>query len=144
MYLKRSGPGRIHHSVPGKGIGQHHLRVVHPAEANKTFLLLKPVCWVFIDLKTDDLGWPRNGYFVISRNTKLDEIKFKFREISRNDFAENSRDTFNIWQNFVVLLVSRKKFREILSNNYFAKWFCPNFAEFCETLLVFREISPRF
>ncbi len=43
------------------------------------------------------IGWPRNGYLVISRNTKLDEIKHffrgistEFREIPQKDFAKIS------------------------------------------------------
>ncbi len=43
------------------------------------------------------VGWPRNGYLVISRNAKLDEIKrffrgisTEFREIPRKDFAKIS------------------------------------------------------
>ncbi len=44
-----------------------------------------------------EVGWPRNGYLVIPRNTKLDEIKHffrgisaEFREIPRKDFAKIS------------------------------------------------------
>ncbi len=51
-----------------------------------------------------DVGWPRNGYLVISRNTKLDEIKHFFRGISA-EFRE-------------LMLFSRNfaEFRGIISN----------------------------
>jgi len=67
----------------------------------------------------------------------------KFCEISQNlwnNFAENSRNFakhFSISRNFVVLLVSRKKFREISSNTYFGKWFRQNFEKFRELFLYF-------
>ena len=40
------------------------------------------------------VGWPRNGFFVISRSTKLDKMKSQFSEISRNDFAEILQNKF--------------------------------------------------
>ncbi len=51
------------------------------------------------------IGWPRNGYLVISRNTKLDEIKHFFRGISA-EFRE----------------IPRKDFVKI--SHIFAKYFC--------------------
>jgi hypothetical protein len=40
--------------------------------------------WGLAYIHVLELGWPRNGYLAISRNTKLDEIKQFFRGISRN------------------------------------------------------------
>ncbi len=60
------------------------------------------------------VGWPRNGYLVISRNTKLDEIKHFFRGISA-EFCKIPRKDFS--KNFAY-------FREILM------LFSRNFAEF--------------
>ena len=57
------------------------------------------------------LGWPRNGYLAISRNTKLDEIKHFFRGILA-EFRE----------------ISQKDFAKIL--HIFAKYFFVNFTEF--------------
>ena len=62
-----------------------------------------------------ELGWPRNGYLVISRNTKLDEIKHfrrnsakfrgrilpKFRILSRNTFV-NFAEFRGIISNFAI------------------------------------------
>jgi len=64
-----------------------------------------------------------------------------FRKLILPKFRKTSQNTVSISRDIIVLLVSRKKFRAILSNTYFAKWFCRNFAKFRETLFVFREIS---
>jgi len=92
-------------------------------------------------------------FFVISQNTKLDALQFWFREILRNDFAEILQNTFNISQNFFVLLFSQKKFckfRQILiSRNEFkivqnfAKPFL-YFAKFCHVIGFAKEILRYF
>jgi len=71
----------------------------------------------------------------ISRNF----VKYLFREIILMKFREISRITFRISRNFVLFLVSRKKFREISSNIYFAKWFCRNFAKYFAYFAKFRR-----
>jgi hypothetical protein len=61
-----------------------------------------------------EVGWPRNGYLVISRNTKWDEIKQFFRGISA-EFRERilpkfrifSRNTFVIFAEFRGISWSR-------------------------------------
>ena len=85
--------------------------------------------------------------FRISRNF----VEYLFREMILPKFHEISRNTFNISRNFVVLLVSRKKSREILSNTYFEKWFWQNlskhflcFAKFCCVFSFVKEIWQSF
>jgi len=77
--------------------------------------------WVFCDFAKYEIG----------RNKIL---------ISQNNFVEILRNTFTISQNFVVFLVSQKKFRKISSNTYFADY---DFAEISRNFakhFVFREI----
>ena len=77
------------------------------------------------------VGWPRNGYLAISRNTKLDEIKHFFRGISA-EFRE----------------IPRKDFAKI--SHIFAKYFCyfrgisRNFAEFRGIISNFEKLVTNF
>ena len=61
------------------------------------------------------------------------------------------QNTFHISRNFLVLLVSQKKFRKISSNTYCAKWFWQNFlkqflyfGKFCRVFSFGKEMSQNF
>jgi len=93
-------------------------------------------------------------------NSKFQDRNFaKFYQIlnPQNDFAEIRQDsakryfyfakfcriiTFanEILQNFVKYLVLRKKFRKILSNTYFTKWFCRNFSKYFSYFAKFHRM----
>ncbi len=64
----------------------------------------------------EGVGWPRNGYLVISRNTKLDEIKHFFAEFRRNSAKFRGRilPKFRIFSRNTS--VNFAEFRGILSN----------------------------
>jgi len=78
-------------------------------------------------------------------------FKYFFRKIFYRNFAKHfsyfakfcRRITLanEISRNFVRFLVLRKKFHEISSKTYFAKWFCWNFAKYFSYFAKFRRIT---